>query len=93
VEVCISIINNCVNLSPYAAGLPDAVKIRYCQKIHLINDIDPHYTKENKIKFSKDLSKLCDITLIEIYNYFVTRVSFYTKEELKFFREPSTYFW
>ena len=66
------------------------MKIRYCQKINLINDIDPYNSNKN-IKFSKDLSKLCNITLIEIYNYFVTRVSFYTKEELKACKSLAAY--
>jgi len=81
---------NCINLSPYAAGLPDLVKRRYFQKINLIGDVDP-YSKDNKIKFSRDLSKLCNVTLMEIYNYFVTRVSFYTKDEMKAYKSLDAY--
>ena len=81
---------NCINLSPYAAGLPDLVKRRYFQKINLIGDVDP-YSKDNKIKFDRDLSKLCNVTLMEIYNYFVTRVSFYTKDEMKAYKSLDAY--
>jgi len=81
------------NLSIYAAGLPNnTIKERYLQKLQLIHNIDPY--SKNDLNFSSDftnLTKLFEVSLIDIYNFLVLRVSFYSNEQMKAYKSLDAY--
>ena len=81
-------------MSKYVAGLctRGAVYARYLQKIAAVG-VDPYsYLEQFENAFEELQESHCvKVTLPDLYEYFVTRVSFYTHEELRCYKGLKAY--
>ena len=68
-------------LSSYAKSLEKQVKDRYIDKISCIGHIDPYVLPENQ--FDKDIRALSPVDYVDMVNYFMLKISFYTAKQFK----------
>ena len=68
-------------LSSYAKSLEKQVKDRYIDKISCIGHIDPYVLPENQ--FDKDTRALSPVDYVDMVNYFMLKISFYTAKQFK----------
>lgn len=76
-------------LSEYAQSFTGDVKLRYLNKISLLNNVDPYTLKPQN--FSFDRIEFPRVSYIDIVNYVVFEKSAYSKESMKAYKSLDAY--
>jgi len=81
-----------INLSNHGRSLTGDVKVRYLNKIEVVDSKDPYYLlKDPNITWTTDMDILPQITYPDVFNYLVLTKSFYTLDQFKAYKSLEAY--